>query len=141
MKYNSNDTNFLLITYKPILNLSIYLSLYIYLHNNTNRAVFKRLFFDCVLLLTFFYVKHACTILKSKIAIVKKALGPGPRLCFMINEVLFHLSGCINSQNTGYWSTINPKEHLDFPLFDEKIVLFPADESQALFSLLIMKFR
>ena len=42
-------------------------------------------------------------------------------LYFMIDKAQFHLRGCINSQNTRYWSTTNAKEHVEISLHDKNI--------------------
>jgi hypothetical protein len=44
-----------------------------------------------------------------------------PKLTFFIDDALFHLSGYINAQNNGYWSSINPRQMFEVPLHDQKI--------------------
>jgi hypothetical protein len=44
-----------------------------------------------------------------------------PKLTFFTDEAWFHLSGYINAQNNGYWSSIKPKQTFEVPLHDQKI--------------------
>jgi hypothetical protein len=44
-----------------------------------------------------------------------------PKFKFFTNETWFHLSGCISAQNNRYWSSINPRQTFEVPLYDQKI--------------------
>jgi hypothetical protein len=44
-----------------------------------------------------------------------------PKLTLFTDEAWFHLSGYISAQNNRYWSSINPRQTFEVPLYDQKI--------------------
>lgn len=44
-----------------------------------------------------------------------------PSLLIKMDEVYFHLSGYVNSQNSRYWDTDNPHVEHETPLHDQKV--------------------
>jgi hypothetical protein len=44
-----------------------------------------------------------------------------PKLTFFTDEAWFHLSSYISAQNNRYWSSINPSQTFEVPLYDQKI--------------------
>jgi hypothetical protein len=42
---------------------------------------------------------------------------------FFTVEAFFHVSGYVSAQNNRYWSSIDPRETSELPLYDQKIYM------------------
>jgi hypothetical protein len=53
------------------------------------------------------------------VTVFLRAIDDG--VTFLTDEVCFHLSKRIDTENNTYWSSINPRQSFEVPLHDQKI--------------------